>query len=99
MTIYQLPYFGEVSLLEQDYYEIEADINQADTQIILDIANINPTKEEVSEIQLFLKSLPCLDTKIREAFLNEYISAKVTGDGFYGFRPYPFIFSKHAKNF
>ena len=42
MTIYQLPYFGEVSLLEQDYYEIEADINQADTQIILDIANINP---------------------------------------------------------
>lgn len=76
MTIYQLPYFGEVSLLEQDYYEIEADINQADTQIILDIANINLTKEEVSEIQLFLKSLPCLDTKIREAFLNEYISEK-----------------------
>lgn len=76
MTIYQLPYFGEVSLLEQDYYEIEADINQADTQIILDIPNINPTKEEVSEIQLFLKSLPCLDTKIREAFLNEYISEK-----------------------
>jgi hypothetical protein len=25
---------------------------------------------------LFLKSLPCLDTKIREAFLNEYISEK-----------------------
>ena len=78
MTIYQLPYFGEVSLLEQDCYEIEADINQADTQIILDIANINLTKEEVFEIQLFLKSLLCLDTKIREAFLNEYISEKLS---------------------
>ena len=31
--------------------------------------------------------------------LNEYFSVKSTGDGFYGFRPYPFIFSKHAKNF
>ena len=62
MTTYELPYFGKITLSEDDYYEIgNIDINNSSVSISIDCMGGTPTKAQGTAIQQLLAYLPELD--------------------------------------
>ena len=77
MTTYELPYFGKITLSEDDYYEIvNIDINNSSVSISIDCMGGTPTKAQGTAIQQLLAHLPELDQQIRKEFIKEYRSDK-----------------------
>ena len=77
MTTYELPYFGKITLSEDDYYEIvNIDINNSSVSISIDCMGGTPTKAQGMAIQQLLAYLPELDQQIRKEFIKEYRSDK-----------------------
>ena len=77
MTTYELPYFGKITLSEDDYYEIgNIDINNSSVSISIDCMGGTPTKAQGTAIQQLLAYLPELDQQIRKEFIKEYRSDK-----------------------
>ena len=78
MTTYELPYFGKVTLSEDDnYHEIEdVDINGSSVSITIDCMGETPSKAQGTAIQQLLAHLPELDQQIRKEFIKEYRSDK-----------------------
>ena len=77
MATYELPYFGKVTLSEDDYYEIgNVDINGSSVSISIDCMGGTPTKAQGTAIQQLLAYLPELDQQIRKEFIKEYRSDK-----------------------
>ena len=77
MATYELPYFGKVTLSEDDYYEIgNVDINNSSVSITIDCMGGTPTKALGTAIQQLLAHLPELDQQIRKEFIKEYRSDK-----------------------
>ena len=77
MTTYELPYFGKITLSEDDYYEIgNVDINNSSVSISIDCMGGTPTKAQGTAIQQLLAYLPELDQQIRKEFIKEYRSDK-----------------------
>ena len=78
MTTYELPYFGKVTLSEDDdYHEIEdVDINGSSVSITIDCMGETPSKVQGTAIEQLLAHLPELDQQIRKEFIKEYRSDK-----------------------
>ena len=78
MTTYELPYFGKVTLSEDDnYHEIEdVDINGSSVSITIDCMGETPSKAQGTAIEQLLAHLPELDQQIRKEFIKEYRSDK-----------------------
>ena len=78
MTTYELPYFGKVTLSEDDdYHEIEdVDINGSSVLITIDCMGETPSKAQGTAIEQLLAHLPELDQQIRKEFIKEYRSDK-----------------------
>ena len=77
MATYELPYFGKITLSEDDYYEIvNIDINNSSVSISIDCMGGTPTKAQGTAIQQLLAYLPELDQQIRKEFIKEYRSDK-----------------------
>ena len=78
MTTYELPYFGKVTLSEDDdYHEIEdVDINGSSVSITIDCMGETPSKAQGTAIQQLLEHLPELDQQIRKEFIKEYRSSE-----------------------
>ena len=78
MTTYKLPYFGKVTLSEDDnYHEIEdVDINGSSVSITIDCMGETPSKAQGTAIQQLLEHLPELDQQIRKEFIKEYRSGE-----------------------
>ena len=77
MATYELPYFGEITLSEDDYYEIvNIDINGSSVSITIDCMGGTPTKAQGTAIEQLLVNLPELDQQIRKEFIKEYRSDK-----------------------
>ena len=75
MATYELPYFGEITLSEDDYYEIvNIDINGSSVSITIDCMGGTPTKAQGTAIEQLLVNLPELDQQIRKEFIKEYRS-------------------------
>ena len=78
MTTYELPYFGKVTLSEDDdYHEIEdVDINGSSVSITIDCMGETPSKVQGTAIEQLLAHLPELDQQIRKEFIKEYRSGE-----------------------
>ena len=77
MATYKLPYFGKVTLSEDDYYEIgNVDINGSSVSITIDCMGETPSKAQGTAIEQLLAHLPELDQQIRKEFIKEYRSDK-----------------------
>ena len=77
MTTYELPYFGKITLSEDDYYEIgNIDINNSSVSISIDCMGGTPTKAQGTAIQQLLAYLPELDQQIRKEFIKVYRSGE-----------------------
>ena len=77
MATYKLPYFGEITLSEDDYYEIvNIDINNSSVSITIDCMGETPSKAQGTAIEQLLAHLPELDQQIRKEFIKEYRSDK-----------------------
>ena len=77
MTTYELPYFGKVTLSEDDYYEIgNVDINNSSVSITIDCMGGTPTKALGTAIEQLLAHLPELDQQIRNEFIKVYRSSE-----------------------
>ena len=77
MTTYELPYFGKITLSEDDYYEIvNIDINNSSVSISIDCMGGTPTKAQGTAIQQLLAYLPELDQQIRNEFIKVYRSSE-----------------------
>ena len=78
MTTYELPYFGKVTLSEDDdYHEIEdVDINGSSVSIIIDCMGETPSKAQGTAIEQLLAHLPELDQQIRNEFIKVYRSGE-----------------------
>ena len=77
MATYELPYFGKVTLSEDDYYEIgNVDINGSSVSITIDCMGETPSKAQGTAIEQLLAHLPELDQQIRKEFIKEYRSDK-----------------------
>ena len=77
MATYELPYFEEITLSEDDYYEIvNIDINGSSVSITIDCMGGTPTKAQGTAIEQLLVNLPELDQQIRKEFIKEYRSDK-----------------------
>ena len=77
MVTYELPYFGKVTLSEDDYYEIgNVDINGSSVSITIDCMGETPSKAQGTAIEQLLAHLPELDQQIRKEFIKEYRSDK-----------------------
>ena len=78
MTTYELPYFGKITLSEDDdYHEIEdVDINGSSVSITIDCMGETPSKAQGTAIEQLLAHLPELDQQIRKEFIKEYRSDK-----------------------
>ena len=78
MTTYELPYFGKVTLSEDDnYHEIEdVDINGSSVSITIDCMGETPSKAQGTAIEQLLAHLPELDQQIRKEFIKEYRSGE-----------------------
>jgi len=80
MTTYELPYFGKVTLSEDDdYHEIEdVDINGSSVSITIDCMGETPSKAQGTAIEQLLAHLPELDQQIRNEFIKVYRSIDYT---------------------
>ena len=78
MTTYELPYFGKVTLSEDDnYHEIEdVDINGSSVSITIDCMGETPSKAQGTAIEQLLAHLPELDQQIRNEFIKVYRSSE-----------------------
>jgi len=78
MATYKLPYFGKVTLSEDDdYHEIEdVDINGSSVSITIDCMGETPSKAQGTAIQQLLEHLPELDQQIRKEFIKVYRSGE-----------------------
>ena len=78
MTTYELPYFGKITLSEDDdYHEIEdVDINGSSVSITIDCMGETPSKAQGTAIEQLLAHLPELDQQIRKEFIKEYRSGE-----------------------
>ena len=77
MATYELPYFGKITLSEDDYYEIgNVDINNSSVSITIDCMGETPSKAQGTAIEQLLAHLPELDQQIRKEFIKEYRSDK-----------------------
>ena len=77
MATYELPYFGEITLSEDDYYEIvNIDINGSSVSITIDCMGETPSKAQGTAIEQLLVHLSELDQQIRKEFIKEYRSDK-----------------------
>ena len=77
MATYELPYFGKVTLSEDDYYEIgNVDINNSSVSITIDCMGGTPTKALGTAIEQLLAHLPELDQQIRKEFIKVYRSSE-----------------------
>ena len=78
MTTYELPYFGKVTLSEDDdYHEIEdVDINGSSVSITIDCMGETPSKVQGTAIEQLLAHLPELDQQIRKEFIKVYRSGE-----------------------
>ena len=76
MAKYELPYFGKITLSEDDdYHEIEdVVINDCQVSINIDCMGETPTKAEVADIQKVLASLPEIDKQVHKTIVEEYHS-------------------------
>ena len=76
MATYKLPYFGKITLSEDDdYHEIEdVDINGSSVSITIDCMGETPSKAQGTAIEQLLAHLPELDQQIRKEFIKEYRS-------------------------
>ena len=76
MAKYELPYFGKITLSEDDdYHEIEdVAINDCQVSINIDCMGETPTKAEVADIQKVLASLPEIDKQVHKIIVEEYHS-------------------------
>ena len=78
MATYELPYFGKITLSEDDdYHEIEdVDINGSSVSITIDCMGETPSKAQGTAIEQLLEHLPELDQQIRKEFIKEYRSGE-----------------------
>ena len=78
MATYKLPYFGKVTLSEDDdYHEIEdVDINGSSVSITIDCMGETPSKAQGTAIEQLLEHLPELDQQIRKEFIKVYRSGE-----------------------
>ena len=77
MATYELPYFGKITLSEDDYYEIgNVDINNSSVSITIDCMGETPSKAQGTAIEQLLAHLPELDQQIRKEFIKEYRSGE-----------------------
>ena len=77
MATYELPYFGEITLSEDDYYEIvNIDINGSSVSITIDCMGETPSKAQGTAIEQLLVHWSELDQQIRKEFIKEYRSDK-----------------------
>ena len=77
MATYKLPYFGKITLSEDDYYEIvNIDINGSSVSITIDCMGETPSKAQGTAIEQLLVHLSELDQQIRKEFIKEYRSDK-----------------------
>ena len=78
MATYKLPYFGKVTLSEDnDYHEIEdVDINGSSVSITIDCMGETPSKAQGTAIEQLLEHLPELDQQIRNEFIKVYRSSE-----------------------
>ena len=78
MATYKLPYFGKVTLSEDDdYHEIEdVDINGSSVSITIDCMGETPSKAKGTAIEQLLAHLPELDQQIRKEFIKVYRSSE-----------------------
>ena len=76
MAKYELPYFGKITLSEDDdYHEIEdVVINDCQVSINIDCMGETPTKAEVADIQKVLASLPEIDKQVHKTIVEQYHS-------------------------
>ena len=78
MATYKLPYFGKVTLSEDnDYHEIEdVDINGSSVSITIDCMGETPSKAQGTAIEQLLAHLPKLNQQIRNEFIKVYRSSE-----------------------
>ena len=78
MATYKLPYFGKITLSEDDdYHEIEdVDINGSSVSITIDCMGETPSKAQGTAIEQLLAHLPELDQQIRNEFIKVYRSSE-----------------------